>query len=66
MPDHRSGGPVAVRFQQAGGVVELRIEDLACGGGTILQFPSAAWAQTWLDALSSQLAELEYDEVFGQ
>ena len=66
MPDHRSGGPVAVTFQHTGGVVELRIEDLSCGGGTTIQFPTAAWAQTWLDELARQLAELEHDEVFGR
>lgn len=66
MPDCRSGGPVGFSFEHGAAGLVLRIEDLACGGGMTLHFPSPAWAQLWLDDLGRQLNELEHDEVFGR
>ncbi len=65
MPDCRPGGPLDVRFDRDGESVVLRFSDAAFGGGMSLYFPSAAWAQVWLDELATQLADIEAEQVFG-
>ena len=65
MPDARTGGPVIAKFEEQDGGVVLRFDDAQSGGGMRLHFPSPAWAQTWLDELGTQLADIEADEVFG-
>jgi hypothetical protein len=65
MPDHRPGGPLDIRFDVEDGRVVLRLSDAEHGGGMNLHFPSAAWAQVWLDELATQLADIEAEQVFG-
>lgn len=65
MPDDRPGGPLDIRFDREGDGVVLRFSDAEHGGGMNLHFPSAAWAQVWLDELATQLADIEAEQVFG-
>lgn len=66
MPDHRSGGPIHARFEATPDGIALQFEDASAGGGMVLYFPNAAWAQTWLDGLAQQLVDIEHDRVFGR